>query len=67
MKAKLTYFDMTGLGEPVRLMLVVAKIPFEDVRLDKRKWDALKPSMYLLNYILNMKLVLLSFPRRKPY
>jgi prostaglandin-H2 D-isomerase / glutathione transferase len=40
---KLTYFDIEGRGEPVRLALVLAKVPFEDVRVQFDDWAALKP------------------------
>jgi len=41
---KLTYFDVRALGEPIRMLLVFAKIPFEDVRVNSSgaEWPALK-------------------------
>ncbi|BES99837.1 Glutathione [Nesidiocoris tenuis] len=42
MKAELTYFDMSGLGEPVRVMLSYGNIPFDDIRLSKEKWADIK-------------------------
>lgn len=46
---KLTYFDIRALGEPIRLLLVFAKIPFEDVRVDAygAEWPEIKTSKYL--------------------
>jgi glutathione S-transferase len=43
-KAKLTYFDApVSRGEECRLALHVAGIDFDDVRLDRAAWEALKP------------------------
>jgi len=41
---KLTYFDIQGVAEKVRLALVLGKIPFEDVRVQMADWPALKAS-----------------------
>nr|WCC58240.1 glutathione S-transferase [Pharsalia antennata] len=41
---KVTYFELTGLGEPVRLILCYGGLEFEDNRIPKDKWPALKPS-----------------------
>jgi glutathione S-transferase len=43
-KIKLTYFDIEGAGEPIRLALVLAGADFEDVRLSFADWPALKPT-----------------------
>lgn len=40
---KLTYFDIEGKGEPVRLALILAGVPFEDVRIKFPEWPELKP------------------------
>nr|WLK66392.1 glutathione S-transferase [Eocanthecona furcellata] len=45
MVVKVTYFAMTGLGEPIRLMLAVTKTEFEDIRLNKEQWRKLKPTL----------------------
>jgi len=41
---KLTYFDIEGAGEPVRLALTLAGIPFEDDRIKFPDWPAIKPT-----------------------
>lgn len=40
---KLTYFDIEGVAEPVRLALALAGVPFEDVRVKFPDWPELKP------------------------
>jgi prostaglandin-H2 D-isomerase / glutathione transferase len=39
---KLTYFDIEGVAEPIRLALVLAGIEFEDVRVKFPEWSSLK-------------------------
>ncbi|XP_066151423.1 glutathione S-transferase-like [Euwallacea fornicatus] len=41
---KLTYFDLTGLGESIRLLFHYGGINFEDNRVPKDQWPALKPA-----------------------
>src|SRR5262245_2445883 len=44
-KPKLTYFDMAGSrGEECRLALFTAGVDFEDNRLKREAWMALKPT-----------------------
>ena len=42
---KLTYFDLTGLGEPIRFLLHQSGIKFEDKRVTFEEWPQLKPQM----------------------
>jgi len=39
---KLTYFGITGLGEPIRVALTLAGIPFEDDKLGGEAWGEKK-------------------------
>lgn len=41
-KLKLYYFDLSGKGEPIRLALTYAGIPFEDVMLTREQLMAMK-------------------------
>ncbi|TPX56846.1 hypothetical protein PhCBS80983_g04239 [Powellomyces hirtus] len=41
---KLTYFDMKGRGEPIRLALAVAGLAFDDHRFARDQWAAIKPT-----------------------
>ncbi|CAB3400942.1 unnamed protein product [Caenorhabditis bovis] len=45
MALKLTYFDIRGLAEPIRLLLTDKQIPFEDHRVSREEWAELKPKM----------------------
>ncbi|XP_028045698.1 glutathione S-transferase [Monomorium pharaonis] len=43
---KLTYFPITALAEPIRLLLAHMGIEFEDIRFDRKDWPKLiKPTM----------------------
>ncbi|KAI1700930.1 glutathione S-transferase 1 [Ditylenchus destructor] len=42
---KLTYFDFRGLGETARFILHYADVDFEDNRITKEEWEAIKPTM----------------------
>ena len=44
MSIKLTYFNIQGAAEKVRLALVLGGIPFEDVRVPFDQWGAMKPT-----------------------
>ena len=41
---KLTYFDIEGVAEAVRLALLLSGTPFEDVRVQFADWPAMKPT-----------------------
>ncbi|XP_025408612.1 glutathione S-transferase-like isoform X2 [Sipha flava] len=41
---KLTYFNVTGLGEPIRFLLSYLNIDFEDVRFELEQWPSIKRS-----------------------
>ncbi|EEB14150.1 glutathione S-transferase alpha-4, putative [Pediculus humanus corporis] len=43
-KYKLTYFNFTGLGEPIRYMLAYGNQDFEDNRIEMADWPKLKPN-----------------------
>lgn len=43
-KYKLTYFNVKALAEPTRILLSYGGIPFEDVRIEKENWPAIKES-----------------------
>ncbi|CAJ0581749.1 unnamed protein product, partial [Mesorhabditis spiculigera] len=40
---KLTYFDLRGLGETARQLFALAKVEFEDNRVQRENWPELKP------------------------
>ncbi|GMS94813.1 hypothetical protein PENTCL1PPCAC_16988, partial [Pristionchus entomophagus] len=39
---KLTYFNTSGRGDPIRILFALADVPFEDVRVAIKDWPALK-------------------------
>ncbi|KAF0719925.1 Aste57867_681 [Aphanomyces stellatus] len=41
---KVTYFDVPGRAEMMRLALTIGDVPFEDERLTREAWTAFKPS-----------------------
>ena len=43
---KLTYFNMTARGELSRLILAQARAEYEDCRIERAEWPALKKSNY---------------------
>ncbi|KAJ9462943.1 Glutathione S-transferase 4 [Diplonema papillatum] len=46
-KIKLTYFDFESIAEPIRLALVMNKVPFEDERIKVNAWSewlSIKPT-----------------------
>ena len=42
-KLKLTYFNTRGRAETARLILAQAGVDYEDIRIEKADWPALKP------------------------
>jgi len=40
----LTYFNVKALAEPIRLILAVAGVNYEDKRIEREEWPALKES-----------------------
>nr|XP_033335200.1 glutathione S-transferase-like [Megalopta genalis] len=42
---KLTYFNLTSLGEPIRFLLHQSGIEFEDKRVEFEEWPELKAQM----------------------
>lgn len=40
------YFNVKALAEPMRFLLSYGGIDFEDIRVEKEDWPALKPSEY---------------------
>eukprot|EP00586_Coscinodiscus_wailesii_P022776 CAMPEP_0172496304 /NCGR_PEP_ID=MMETSP1066-20121228/84979_1 /TAXON_ID=671091 /ORGANISM="Coscinodiscus wailesii, Strain CCMP2513" /LENGTH=224 /DNA_ID=CAMNT_0013268527 /DNA_START=43 /DNA_END=717 /DNA_ORIENTATION=+ len=42
---KLTYFDIEGVAEPIRLALILSGLEFEDDRVVFKDWSALKPTL----------------------
>ena len=51
---KLYYFPVYGKAEPIRMILALAKIPFEDVHLNYEEWAKIKlekPEMFEFNQL----------------
>lgn len=46
-KCRLVYFNSRGLAELIRLVLAQAGVEYEDVRLDKEKFQEIKPTLPL--------------------
>lgn len=43
---KVTYFNITALGEPIRFLLSYGGIEFEDCRVEMEQWPQIKPSKF---------------------
>ena len=50
-KIKLVYFNAEGRAELTRLILAQAGVEYEDVRIKREDWPAMKPSMILTTII----------------
>ncbi|XP_045451320.1 glutathione S-transferase 2-like [Melitaea cinxia] len=44
-EVKVYYFQVKAVGEPIRLLLAYGGQEFQDIRLSKADWPALKPTM----------------------
>lgn len=44
---KVTYFNVTALGEPIRMLLAYGGLDFEDSRFEKEQWPEIKESKYI--------------------
>ena len=44
MAFKLTYFQITALAEPSRMIMKYGGIEFEDERIPRDQWPSIKPS-----------------------
>jgi hypothetical protein len=56
-KAVVSYFNITGLGEPVRFMLAFCGVDFDDYRMDKDEWEYKKAGLYTNYFFLHNKIV----------
>ena len=45
MQLKLSYFDIKGRAEPIRLALTIGGVAFEDHRFKREEWQTLKPTL----------------------
>lgn len=48
---KVYYFNVKALGEPLRFLLSYGNLPFDDVRITREEWPALKPSKFGIEII----------------
>lgn len=52
---KLTYFNVMGLGEPIRFLLSYGGNKFEDIRVDRQnEWPKMKPGSYIFILFINL-------------
>lgn len=50
-KYKLTYFNLKGLAESIRILFSYGGIQYEDNRIDRANWAAFKASMHVKCFI----------------
>jgi len=43
---KLTYFEGRARAAPIRMLLIIGDIPFENVMLKQEEWEKIKSSKY---------------------
>ena len=55
-KMKLTYFDMRGLAENIRLIMAQAGVDYEDCRIEKGQWPGMKDCKCTLFYELSYQI-----------
>ncbi|KRX15620.1 putative splicing factor, arginine/serine-rich 7 [Trichinella nelsoni] len=48
---KLSYFDVRGLSEPIRLLFYDQKIEFIDHRFDRNEWPKIKPTIGMFGQV----------------
>jgi hypothetical protein len=60
---KLTYFNLTGHGETIRLIFAAAGVPFQDNRIDFAAWGPLKPSEFEVFIIYLLLVIMRRFGR----
>ena len=51
MPYRLTYFNMRGRAEVIRLLFVLAGVTYDDRRIGQDEWAALQPSKNPFGYL----------------
>ena len=51
-KYKLTYFNLRGRAETIRMLFAAADVKFEDVRITFEEWPELKPSKSIIGGVI---------------
>lgn len=63
---KIIYFNVKALAEPMRFLLAYGNIDFEDVRIEKEDWPAIKDSKSITYWICTQKKSNLMHERTSP-